>query len=497
MSLFTIAIFAISFITIFLLTFYFIQNHRHITQMKKKLSTTQMQLETATKKQHVLATELNELKEKYTQNVLYDPLTELPRRQIFEDRLTQTVHQGERYHLTFAVLFLDIDGFKVINDALGHDVGDELLRQVALRLKDTIRQVDSISHFGSDEFVVILPLAKAETAAYVAQRLLNVIAEPLQIFNNELFITTSIGISIFPADGNETKTLLANAGNALHQAKKQGRNTYQFFHADMQTVSKRQLKLDSCLQNTAVYQEFFIYYQPQVHSKTKKIIGMQVLLHWQHPEFGLIPMHEFLPIAENVGKINEIGEWLLRSVLQQLQKWQKMGFYSGFISVPVSIKQLESPHFTYKVSHILQEMKLNPVSLMLEISEGILINKLGIIENSVYILKQLGVQIAIVDFGTGHLSLQDLQRFTIDYLKISSTLIQEITTNKENEAIINMIIALANSLHITIVAEGVETEEQAKRLEALGCFVMQGKLFGEPRQAEDFNTSLIEGFHSE
>lgn len=487
MSLFSIAIFTISCLTIFLLTFYFIQNHRHLSQLKKQLKNTETQLHTAVTKQTVLLSELNEIKEKYTQNVLYDPLTELPRRHVFEDRLTQAIHQSERYQLTFAVLFLDIDGFKIINDALGHDVGDELLRQAALRLKKAIRQVDSVSYFGGDEFVIVLPLAKAETAAYVAQRLLNTIADPLQIEGNELYITASIGIAVYPLDGVDAKALLTNAGNALHQAKIHGRNTYQFFHEKMQAMSKRQLRLSSRLQHSEVYHEFSIYYQPQVHSETKKIISMQALLHWQHPELGLLPLSEFLQLAENIGKINEIGEWLLRNALQQLQKWSTEGSHQDIaVAVSVSMRQLENPHFSYKISHLLQEMKVNPSSLILEISEGMVLNKIGIIENCVYMLKQLGVKIAWVDFGMGHLSLQYLKRFSIDYLKMTSSLIQDLTINTDSEAIVSMIIALANSLQITLIADGVENAEQVKKLQELGCFVMQGTFFGEPQLPQRF-----------
>lgn len=475
------------------LVYRFLKDYREIRRLEKRAEQAESQLQEETRKQEELSSELTELKKQFTHSVIYDSLTGLPGRQVYKDRLLQIINQSKRYQLAFGVMFLDLDGFKVINEALGHDVGDELLKEVGVRLQGAIRQVDTISRFAGDEFVFILPqLSKPETAAYVAQRLLSVISQPFKIRDHELFITASIGIATFPSDGDTSLVLLKNADNALHQAKARGRNNFQFYREEMHTLSQRELTLSSDLQHNKIYQDFSLSYQPQIDFEKKEVCCMEVLLHWKHPDFGLIGLHDFLRLAENNGRINEVGEWILRNAIKQFQVWQNQQFYPSCISIDVSLRQLENPHFSYKLLQILQEQKVDPSVLILEISESIFY-KLDLIEKVTHMLKHMGVQIAVKDFGTGNLALQHLKRLPIDYLKISSLLTHDITINKESEAIVKMIVALANTLQITVVAEGVDTPKQKLLLKELGCHIMTGQLFGPPLKAEECTTEKFSG----
>lgn len=479
-------------ICLLVIIFRFIQNYRQVKKLKSLYIMSQIQLLKEIDHQQTLKNELLSLKEKFDHEVLCDSLTALPGRKIFEDRLLQTLNQSRRYQLTFGVLFLDLDGFKVINEALGHDIGDELLKEVAIRLKNSIRQVDSVSRFAGDKFVLMLSqLSKPESAVYVAQRLLDVLSQPFKIRDQDLFITASIGIATYPADGDDPKVLLKNADNALHRAKASGRNGYKFFHEEMSILSQRELVLSSSLQRPEVEQSFFVMYQPQINMSNNKITSMQALLFWQHPDFGVMALSEFSDIAENNGKIIQIGKWLLLNAMQQFQKWQKLQFCPNTISVNVSTKQLENSSFTYKLSQMLQELQIDPSHLVLEIPEVVLLPKLETIEKSFHMLKHLGVQIGIKDFGGSQLSLQHLKRFPVDYLKISPSLIQDITINKNSEMIVKMIVVLAKSLQINVIADGVESYNQKQLLIELGCVNMQGTFFSPPFSPEEFTEAKV------
>lgn len=302
----------------------------------------------------------------------------------------------------------------------------------------------------------------------------------------EFYLAANVGITVFPMDGQDGKILLKNADLALNQAKLQGRNSYQFYQQEMHTVSHRELILSSSLHNETSYHQFRIYYQPRVNVETKKIVCMEAILQWQHPEFGLVTFEEFSRLAE---KNNIIGvyEWVMRTACQDLKKWREYGFYAHAISVQVSLKQLESTHFIPKISSILRDTQLDPSNLIFEITESSLLSKLDLIEKMLHMLKRLGVQIAINNFGAGHLQLQHLRRLPIDIFKMDRSLIYDIDTHSESEAIVKMIIALANSLQSQVVADGVENVNQKNVLHALGCHTMQGGLFSPLVSADDFN----------
>ncbi len=484
---------ALCLLSIVMLGYGLFANVRHLSIIKEKLVTSETALAKGIEQERALNVELAEMKHKIERNIVSDSLTGLPGWQIFEDRLKQVLNQSKRHGLTFAILFLDLDDFKIINDVLGLEAGDQLLKEVAERLQASVRQMDTVSRFTGDEFVFILPqVSKPETSAYVAQRLLNAITQPFRIKDQELFITASAGIAIYPADGEEVSMLLQNAESALHQAKAHGDNNYQFYRREMHMISRRELILSSALHNPDTYKEFSLCYQPELSLETKQIICMETFLRWQHPDFGLISTDDFLRFAENTGTILLIGEWILRNACEQFITWQSMGVHPQKIAVNVSLRQLENPHFAYNVSRILQELNLNPDNLILQISEMLLLTKLGLIEKTLHTLKQLGVHIGVTDFGTGNISLQHLRSFPLDYLKLSRELITDITSNEETKAIVKMIIALADTLKLQVIVDGVENAEQKLLLKELGCDLMQGNIFSFPLLAEEFTAMVAE-----
>ncbi len=492
-SMLAFLIFFICIMLIIALTFLLYEQNSQYRILNKKFKTIQKQLQTEMEERSKYTNELSDLKTNLNQNILHDYVTGLPGKKIFVDRLNQALSLSKRHQLIFVIVYLEIDEFKMIDNVFGEQAGELVLKELVLRISSCTRKVDTLSRFDDNLFVLLLPLlAKAEAAVYVVQRLFDVISEPFHVLKHELYISANIGISAYPHDGEDEKILLNNADVALQQAKLQGKNIYQFYRSEMYALSKREVILNSGLRGDSVYQEFVIYYQPVIHAETKQILGMEALLRWQHPDLGLVGPFEFLLLAENNGTIIPIGEWVLRSACQQFQQWKQMNFHLGHVSVNVSMRQLENPHFTFKVSQILQEINLSPSELVLDISENLLIPRLSLIEKTLHMLKHLGVRIAIDDFGAGNLSLKNLRKFSIDYLKIDGSLIQDMTINKESEAIVKMIIALASSLQISTIAEGVETVKQKELLQANGCFFMQGFLFSVPRVATDFSVEMLD-----
>lgn len=480
-----------------LATVFALNHSKKIVQLKESIDNLQHQQDQTTFEKNKLEVELNEIKNNLTTNFLHDPVTGLPGRSVFEDWLVQVLNQSMNHKLLFSIILLDIDDFKMINNVLGQEAGNTLLKEMAERFKTCVRQIDMISHYANDEFAFLLPqITKAETAAYVAQQLLEAAASPFRINDQELFITASVGIAMYPGDGQEMGTLLKNADIALQQAKVSGGNTHQFYREELYNESHRELILSSSLRSSAIHNEFVLYYLPQINTQTKKIISVEALLRWHHPELGLVKPQDFLRLTENNGTINAIGDWVLKNACQQYKTWHDSGFTPDAISVNVSLRQLENTNFTYRLSQILQETKLDPQALILEISESVILPRLELVEKTLQMLKHLRVQVAIDDFGTGFLSLQHLRRFPVGYLKIDNTLTREIVSNNESEAIVKMIINLATSLKITTVAEGVETVEQKEKLKELGCHIMQGYYFSKPILPQEFTSKTIEEIYN-
>ena len=387
---------------------------------------------------------------------------------------------------------MDIDDFKVINDALSYEIGDALLSDVAGRLQTCIRQVDSISRFTKDTFVILLTqLAKPETAAVVAQRILQSLAQPFQINEHELYITACIGIAIYPVDGPDATTLLRSADQALHLAKEKGNHTYQFYQEKLHAKSQRELMLSTSLNRETIFQEFVLYFQPIFNVESNSIICMDALLHWQHPELGLIAPQELFNYMEKQRKLNSISEWLLQMACKQFLHWRSLEFRPDFICLPLTIKQLENSHFIYRISQILQELNFEPTWLLLEIQESATPFDANGLEKSLNMLSYLGIKIAIDQFGSGVFSLNHLKQFSVNYLKLAPFLIENIETDQQAIAIIKSILFLAKNLSMHVIAQGVESDQQMQKLKELGCTLMQGLRLGAPLSESEIEKKMV------
>lgn len=429
----------------------------------------------------------------------FDSLTGLPNRLLFKDRVTQALSHARRYKTNLAVLFLDLDRFKVINDTLGHNIGDLLLRHVADRLTESIRHSDSIgrsvekgptselARLGGDEFTVLLTnLRDVQDASKVAKRIVDALALPFMINGHEIFMTVSVGIATFPADGDSVDVLLKNSDSAMYHAKEQGRNNFQYYSNAMNVAANERLMLETELRHAMERAEFVVYYQPQIDLKTNRIIGAESLLRWQHPQRGLLGPAAFLSAASDTGLIRAIDEWVLRAACRQLRQWQQRGLAMSQISINVSNSLFHGNTLLKAVEEILRETGLSPRCLELELTESIAMRNVELSIVMLNDLKNMGVQLSIDDFGTGYSSLSNLQRLPINTVKIDQSFIKEMLTQSKPGPIVRAIIAMAHSLELIVVAEGVEEEGQRAMLLEQGCDQAQGYLFGHPVPADVF-----------
>jgi len=424
----------------------------------------------------------------------YDPLTKLPNRTLLNDRLAVELAQAHRTQQMLALVFLDLDRFKTINDTLGHTVGDRLLQGVTQRLTSCLREGDTIARLGGDEFMFLLPgIAHAEDAAKVAQRILEVLNPSFHLEGHEFHITASIGIVLYPTDGEDTKTLLKNADVAMYRAKDRGRNTYQFYTPAMNAAALERLILENSLRRGLEREEFVVYYQPQVNLYTGQIVGAEALVRWQHPELGLVPPMKFIPLAEETGLIIPLGEWVLRTACAQNKAWQEAGFPPLRIAVNLSAHIFKHKDVVKTIVRILKETGLDPDYLDLELTEGAVMENAETTITMLRELKEMGMHISIDDFGTGYSSLSYLKRFPIDILKIDQSFVRDIITDPDDAAIARLIITMAHTLKLKVIAEGVETEEQLLFLRSHECDEMQGYYFSRPVPAEAFTQLLREG----
>lgn len=405
----------------------------------------------------------------------HDALTGLPNRLLFNDRLLQAIDYARQTRALLAVLFLDLDRFKTINDTLGHAVGDRLLQQVSHRLTGCLRDDDTLARWGGDEFTLLLPyLRSTEDAVKVAQRIRDALKPPFHLDGRELHITGSIGIAFYPRNGHDLQTLLKNADAALYQVKAQGRNHYRVYDAASNSDASNLLILDSNLYQALERNEFMVYYQPQISILTGQVTQMEALIRWQHPQFGLISPQTFIALAEENGTIVPIGEWVLRMACQQNRLWQAAGLPTLRVAVNLSARQLQDPHFVKQVATILQETGLAPNFLELEITETAVMQDVNRITSVLHDLRSMGVRIALDDFGTGYSSLSYLRKFPLQALKIDRSFVQDLNWNPEDVAIVSAIVTLAQGLNLSVVAEGVETRKLMERLRSLNCTEMQG-----------------------
>ncbi|MDO8349677.1 MAG: EAL domain-containing protein [Gallionella sp.] len=416
----------------------------------------------------------------------FDVLTGLPNRTLLTDRINFALSMAQRGHAQLAVMFLDLDHFKNVNDTLGHHIGDVLLIEVAKRLKSAVRDQDTVSRQGGDEFVLVLPDTDADGAARLAEKLLLVIAQRYQIEQHELVITPSIGIAMYPGDGKDSESLFKCSDVAMFRAKHDGRNNYRFFTQEMQTHSARTLLLENALRDAQEHDQFQLHYQPQMSLQDGRIIGAEALLRWQHPELGAVSPAEFIPIAEASGQIVQIGEWVLRSAVHQLKHWMDSGLEPMVVAVNLSAVQFRHAHLPELVTQILEEAKLPAQYLELELTEGIAmgdpLGAIAVMDN----LHERGIRMSIDDFGTGYSSLSYLKKFKVYKLKIDQSFVSNIAEDPEDKAIVSAIISMANSLGMQTIAEGVETTGQIAFLHLQGCNEVQGYYFSKPLPADQF-----------
>lgn len=422
----------------------------------------------------------------------HDALTGLPNRLLFNEHLSQALAQARRKQSMLAVLFLDLDRFKLINDTMGHNIGDLLLKAGSERLYQALREGDTIARQGGDEFLVLLPEINQEAeAASITKRILDVFLKPFVLDGNEIFISTSIGISLYPNDGSDLETLVKQADTAMYHAKELGRNNYQFFTPELNTRTHELLSLENSLRKALEREEFILHYQPQVDFNSGRIVGLEALIRWNSTSRGIVSPAAFIPIAEETGLIIPIGEWVLRKACKQNFAWQKQGYPPLCIAVNISARQFLEPNFIAVVAQILKETDLDPRWLEIEITESIAMEK-G--ESSVEMLrsiKKLGVRISIDDFGTGFSSLNYLSRLPVDTLKIDQSFVRDICADANGEAVITAIILLAQNLRLKVIAEGVETETQWSFLKDKRCDEMQGYYFSKPLPAEDLEKRFL------
>jgi len=428
------------------------------------------------------------------QLINYDTLTGLPNRSLLHDRLRLAIAQASFENHLVGVLFLDLDRFKDINDTLGHRAGDKLLQVVAKRLAASVRESDTLARLGGDEFVIILNgIDSVERITAVAKKILGLIIEPVTIDGHEIYTTASIGIAVYPMDGEDGHTLLKHADLAMYQAKELDRNSFHFFSQDMNTRVQERMLLESSMRKALEREEFFLVYQPQVDARTGRIIGLEALLRWNHPEMGLLSPDKFIYLAEETGFIVPLGEWVLQTACRQNKVWQDAGFHKLRVAVNLSGKQFGQQQLDEMIAAILRETGLDPQWLEVEITESAIMKNA---ENNISILRKLkdmGISLAIDDFGTGYSSLSYLKHFPITRLKIDRSFVQDITTNPDDAAIAEIIIAMAQTLKLSVIAEGVETRAQMELLSFHNCEEMQGYLFSRPVPPADITRLLREG----
>ncbi len=428
-----------------------------------------------------LLVEMEKVREVEQHLAYHDMLTNLPNRLLFYDRMRQALAHARRYSGLVAVLFLDLDGFKAINDRHGHAVGDRLLQAVATRLKGNMRQSDTIARLGGDEFTILLTGIKSmKDVSRTAQKVLSVVSRPFAIDGHQLGVTCSIGVSVFPHDGSDTESLIKRADFAMYRAKNQGKANYQHFDITVVSQAPKQASFENDLRKAIVNHELRIHFQPQVSLATGQITGVEALVRWQHPEFGLLPPSEFILLAEETGLIVPLGEWVLRSACIQNKVWQVAGYEPLPVAINLSARQFREIGLAETVARVLHETGLSPNFLMLEITETNAMQDVEYTISTLEVLKDMGLGIALDDFGTGHSSLSYLKRFPIDLLKIDKSFVQDVPDDPDDACIITAIVGLSQNLGMKVIAEGVETEKQLAFLRAIRCEQMQGFFFSRP-----------------
>jgi diguanylate cyclase (GGDEF)-like protein/PAS domain S-box-containing protein len=443
---------------------------------------------------HYDVTETKRYQEQLEYRANFDPVTGLANRNLLHDRLQQALSYASRIDRTVWVAFIDLDRFKFVNDSAGHNYGDMLLKVVAERLVASVGAADTVSRLGGDEFVLVLPQYDSEPmSTETIEKLMAQVSQPIPIGGKEFFVTCSIGIAAFPHDGSSPEALLIHADIAMYRAKEVGRNNFQFFEPALNTKTQARLRIEGALRNALARDQFLLNYQPQVDLSTGRIVGAEALIRWQHPELGMVSPIEFIALTEEMGLIVPIGAWVLRTACAQNQAWQAAGLGKLRIAVNVSGIQFAQPDIVQTVAAALQETGLDPACLEIELTESVVMHDVERAVSTLHQLKSLGVQLSVDDFGTGYSSLAYLKRFPIDVLKIDQSFVRDIASDPDNANIVVSIIALAHSLRLQVIAEGVETMEQLAFLRHHGCDEMQGNYFSRPISATAIDQMLQQG----
>ncbi len=433
-----------------------------------------------------LALERQTVEEELRHNALHDALTGLPNQRLFSDRLQVAMSKAKRAGERLAVCFVDLDRFKIINDTLGHRVGDALLKEVTARLVPSLRETDTLARLGGDEFVVLLTdVSDTAAAAKVAQRLLDSLEHPMTVDGRELFVTASIGISMYPEAGSDPETLIKNADHAMYRAKELGRDNYQIYAAADALTSER-LALEISLRRAIKNEELLLHYQPQIDLSTDEIVGIEALVRWQHPELGLVPPSEFIPLAEETGLIVPIGKWVIERACRQAAQWRSLGFPPFRIAVNVSARQFRHRSFVDSLQAVCEAAGLDPSMLEIELTESVTMHAGDAELQALARLKFLGVRLALDDFGTGFASLSNLKRLPVDVVKIDRSFVMDCLNSTDDAAIVKAVVSMGHALRLQVVAEGVETREQLAFLQLLGCDCAQGYFVGAPMPADEF-----------
>ncbi|MCW8918251.1 MAG: EAL domain-containing protein [Gammaproteobacteria bacterium] len=423
----------------------------------------------------------------------YDLLTGLPSRVLFMDRAEQAMLNSRRHRQSVAFLSLGIDGFSRINDGLGHEFGDHVLKETGQRLKGALRNSDSIARMGGDQFDCVVVMTSPDDGVVVTEKLLRALKQPFRLNGQDLTLTASIGISVFPADGDSADILIKQAESAMRHCKHTGGDSYQFFSSEMNERARRRIDLENALRQAIEQQQFLLYYQPKVDVRSGAIVGAEALIRWQHPERGMVQPGEFIPVAEESGLIGPIGAWVMREACRQNRTWLKGGLGAVCVSVNMAAPQFRERDIVAQVAAILAESGLPAKLLELEITEGLLIGDLDAIEEKLHGFRRLGLKIAIDDFGTGYSSLSYLSRFPITTLKIDRAFIHDLENNRSTAEIARAIIGLSRGLDLEVVAEGAETAEHIQFLTEQGCGTVQGFFYSRPLPAAEFEVMLRRG----
>ena len=415
------------------------------------------------------------------QSVHHDSLTGLPNRALLNDRMSHAISHADRYGEQLAVMFFDLDKFKIVNDTLGHETGDTLLQMVAMRMNSCLRDSDTIARLGGDEFIAVIGnIAQPETAARIAKQVITRLSEPLRINGEDIPVSPSIGIAIYPSDGDNAEELIKCADAAMYQAKQQGGKNYMFYRPDMNADTIRRIGLAFALQRAIRSDEFELHYQPQFDLDEGRVIGVEALLRWHHPERGLIPPDQFIPLAEDLGLMVPMGDWVLENACSQLRRWRDGNLPPFRLAVNLSARQFYQEGLVGRVLKWLDKTGLTPDCLEIELTESSVMRDAEETRLALHELSDVGIRLSIDDFGTGYSSLSYLKRFPINALKIDRSFIHDVTTNPNDAALVRTIIGLAENLHLDVVAEGVETPEQLEFLRANNCRCVQGYLLGKP-----------------